>query len=411
MRTSRIPRRSAAATLVAALAAAVALTAPAPRPAAAQGKSGTELPADLALVPADALGFVHVRLADVWKHDALKEYRRIVEKAGPRALATLDEQFVPPPSTIDRITAVALPPQGDRREPAVVAILAFSAPFDPAKVRAAYLADAKPQKAGGKEFYADDQSGVAVHFPNDRTLVFGDVKTLPVFLGRPAKADGGLSGALKQAAGNNAVFAAVSVKALPIPPEFSDNIPPDIQPLLKTEYATISVELGKEATARASLVYANAEDAQAAEKALKKAAEMGRTALIQPRRQAEDALYKKDGKTPRPLDELPEALGAVAALGGIATLDEILADLPVKRDGTALAAEVVLPPWATGYVGLSAVSAGLMLPAVQKVREAAARTPEHEQHEADRAGDAQLPRRLRAPARRPRSWTRRARSC
>jgi hypothetical protein len=121
-------------------------------------------------------------------------------------------------------------------------------------------------------------------------------------------------------------------------------------------------------------VYATAEDAQAAEKALKKAADMGRVALVQPRRQAEEMLYKKDAKTPRPLDELPEALGAVAALGGIATLDEILADLPVKRDGTALAAEVALPPWATGYVGLTAMSAGLALPAVQKVREASART-------------------------------------
>ena len=84
------------------------------RPVPAAGRrpaeAGTELPADLAMVPADALGFVHVRLADVWKHDALKEYRRIVEKAGPRALAALDAQFVPPPSTIDRVTAVALPP-------------------------------------------------------------------------------------------------------------------------------------------------------------------------------------------------------------------------------------------------------------------------------------------------------------
>ncbi|HVK15443.1 MAG TPA: DUF1559 domain-containing protein [Fimbriiglobus sp.] len=370
----RIFLRPVAAAVLAGLAVALALTAPDPRQAVAQPKSDGDLPADLAMVPADALGFVHVRLADVWKHDALKEYRRIIEKAGPQALAALDSQFVPPPSTIDRITAVALPPQGDRSDPSVLAILSFSAPFDSARVRSAYLPDVKPQKAGGREFFADDRSGVAVHFPNDRTLVFGDVKTIPAFLGRPAKADGGLAVALKEAAQNKAVFAAVNVKALPIPPQFSDNIPPEIQPLLKTDHATVSVELGTAATVRARLVYANAEDAQAAEKALKKAADMGRVALVQPRRQAEDALYKKDAKSPRPLDELPEALGAVAALGGIATLDEILADLPVKRDGVALAAEVALPPWATGYVGLAAVSAGLGLPAVQKVREAASRT-------------------------------------
>ena len=69
-----------------------------------------------------------------------------------------------------------------------------------------------PQKAGGREYYTDDQNGVAVHFPDNKTLVFGDVKTLPVFLGKPAKADGGLSGALRQAAGNKAVYAAVNVK-------------------------------------------------------------------------------------------------------------------------------------------------------------------------------------------------------
>jgi hypothetical protein len=109
-------------------------------------------------------------------------------------------------------------------------------------------------------------------------------------------------------------------------------------------------------------------------KSVRRAAEFARAALAQPRKQAEDTLYKKrdDGK-PRPIEELPEAVAAVAALGGLATLDEILAEPPVKRDGTALTATVTLPPWATQYVGMTAVSAGLMLPAVQKVREAAAR--------------------------------------
>src|SRR5690242_2661982 len=127
MRTPKSLRRPAAAALLAGVAVALGLTAPAPRPAAAQPQPATNLPADLALVPADAAGFVHVRLADVWKHDAMKEYRKIVEKAGPQALAALDEQFVPPPSTIDRVTAVALPPQGDHKEPLLVAILSFSA--------------------------------------------------------------------------------------------------------------------------------------------------------------------------------------------------------------------------------------------------------------------------------------------
>ncbi len=378
MRPLRTLRRPAAAALLAGLAAALGLTAPAPRPTAAQPPPAPPLPADLALVPADALGFVHVRLADVWKTDAMKEYRKLVEKAGPQALAALDEQFVPPPSTIDRVTAVVFPPTRDRlergqREPVVVAIVSFSAPFDPAKVRAAYLPDVKVQRAGGKEYFADEKVGAAVHFPDNKTLVFGDVKTLPAFLAHPAKPDGPLAGALREAAGNHAVSAAVGVQALNLPPQLTDQVPPDVQPLLKAEYATLTVDLGQSATIRGRLVYATEGDARAAEKALKKAADMARVALTKSRQEAEAALYKKDAKGPRPLNELPEALGAVAALGGINTLDELLADPPVKRDGTALAADATLPTWATGYVALSAVSAGLLLPAVQKVREAAAR--------------------------------------
>src|SRR5438128_12675618 len=62
------------------------------------------LPADLALVPADGLGFVHVRLADIWKSEYFKEWRDTVLKAGNEALAAFDNRFVLTPSSIDRLT-------------------------------------------------------------------------------------------------------------------------------------------------------------------------------------------------------------------------------------------------------------------------------------------------------------------
>ena len=37
---------------------------------------------EVRLVPADAVGFVHVRLDDLWKTDAMAEFRKVVGKAG-----------------------------------------------------------------------------------------------------------------------------------------------------------------------------------------------------------------------------------------------------------------------------------------------------------------------------------------
>src|SRR5262245_41565598 len=81
---------------VAALAAVLLVLRPGAEPASAA--------ADPALVPADAAGFVHLRLADIWKNEMFAELRKTFDKAGPKALAALNAQFVPAPSTLDRAT-------------------------------------------------------------------------------------------------------------------------------------------------------------------------------------------------------------------------------------------------------------------------------------------------------------------
>ncbi|OWK34458.1 hypothetical protein FRUB_10429 [Fimbriiglobus ruber] len=331
-----------------------------------------DLPADLALIPGDALGFVHVRVADAWKHESVKMYRQMFLKAGPKALAALDAQFVPPPSTVDRVTAIALPMEPGQNQPVLVGVVTFTAAFDPASVRQAYLPDAKPLKSGGRDYYVDEKQHIAVHFPDDKMLVFGDEKGLPAFLAHPAKAAGSMTAAVRLAVGKT-LFAAVNAKKLPLPPEL-EHLPPEFKPLLQAEFATVSLDLAQSATVAAKLVYANEADAMAAEKALRKAAELARMGLNQPRMEAEKQLYPKQPLLkPRPIEDLPIAVGAVAALGALNVADEILADPPVTREGNALAVSVTAPPWATAYFGMSAVSVGLLLPAVQKTREAASR--------------------------------------
>src|SRR3954469_2731905 len=90
---------------------------------------GQELPPDLAAVPGSALGFAHVRIAEIWKGEALKEIRGVLAKAGPEYLKMLDERFVPAPSTIERVTIIVTLDK-DRSEPAAIAVITTNAPFD-----------------------------------------------------------------------------------------------------------------------------------------------------------------------------------------------------------------------------------------------------------------------------------------
>ena len=73
------------------------------------------------------------------------------------------------------------------------------------------------------------------------------------------------------------------------------------------------------------------------------------------------------------MDELPKAIGGLVGLGAVKTLDDFLANPPVKRNGTELTLTVHMPSIAGGYLGVMGVGAGLMFPAVEKVREAASR--------------------------------------
>ena len=364
--------RAAALGIVAALIATVVILQPAATPAAAAAQPPA-LPPDLALVPADAVGFVHIRGAELWKHQVLAPIRETFQKAGPQVLAALDEQFVPKVSTFDRATVFLLL-SGERHEPVPVAVLRFTEAFDPEKVVNAYRPNAEKSKVGGKTIYGTNGRDIACYFPDNQHIVLSTRDGLTMYLGHAMPATGPMSTGLKLAASGRPIVGSVNLAALPIPLQALQQLPPDVQQLLKAEHITGSLALGPTATVEVTAGYKNAEDAIAAEKAVKSLAEFARKHLATAKDQMEKKFLAEKG--PRPAEDLPEALLTVFGIGAMNRLDEILADPGkyVKRNGSDLTASVDLPKeLAVAAGGLFAVSAGLLLPAVQKVRQAAER--------------------------------------
>ncbi len=348
-----------------------------PKPAAAQLKAeppvkpSSELTTDLALIPGNAGAFVHVQVAKVWKNDAMKEIRKLSEKAGPKALKALDADYKPMPSTLDRVTMVMLPEKGPQIEPKIITILAFNEPFVADDVRKLYMPKAEPKKAGGKTYYSDEIQGVSLHFADDRTIAFGDAETLPAFLKIAGHPTGPLRDALAANAGKP-MIACVNLKEIAAFAALEGGLPPDLRPLLKAERVTVTADLDKRVTLTAGIGFGSDDDAKAGDVALRKAADLAHVELNRPRMDFEQALFDPKKSAKGKFEELSRAVLAFGGLAALNTADEILGDLPFKRDGAIIAAKFELPEWATQYIAAALVSAGVALPGVQKMRNAAA---------------------------------------
>jgi Protein of unknown function (DUF1559) len=353
---------------LAAAAATVALLAP--RHARAQ-----DLPADLALVPGDAAGFVHLRVADIWKHEMMRTVRDTVQSAGVKALTAFEKQVYPSPSTIDRASIVLLPPKDDREPPTVVGIVRFTEAIDQAKILKLYVPNAITAKANGKTLYADKQTELGLHFPDDKHLVVGPAPMVEAFLARPPVLKGGITPAVESAARGMAVVASVNIRALPIPPQAFNDVPENIRPLLAAERITMTMDL-KDASPVVAIRanYAGAKAVADAEDALKDAVKIAKVLMTQPRQQFEKSLFARENDGPRPAQELPELFGALAGIGAMNQVNFILDNLPIKKDGNDLMVGFTVPKEFSQFAGVYPVALGLLLPAVQKVREAASRT-------------------------------------
>ncbi len=330
-----------------------------------------ELPSDLARVPGHAIGFAHVKVADFLKTTSGKSALALLQKAGPAALEIMEERIVPSLLSIERVTVIVLP--GDRGNPEFAVLLATKTPFDAEKV----VEKMVKQMEGGQTWYVDQRNQISVQPINNKTLLIGSPKSVLALANGP-KVAAGMAEALELAAsGKKSVV--VGLNPSLIPPNAFDHAPPPLQPYIpafkaKSIYAYMDFQENPEVNVAAR--YADAAAAGDAEKALLQAKEFGRQMLGQARDFAKKKLFQGDGKVSLLQGEaLMEIVGPIFLMGMIERGKELLDEIPLKRNSDTLTMKVKVPEELSAYGASSGpILIALLLPAVQKVREAATRT-------------------------------------
>jgi hypothetical protein len=326
--------------------------------------SAQSTPADV--VPADASGFVHVPLAAIARTDAMKMYRDLLKDAG-EAYAIFERRVVPSITSLDTLT-VYFRVTDPNVPPLFVFILTTTKDIEPVAFVKQWLPDSREENAGKGRVYFNEASDIAIRFQGRRTILFGPVASIRSEAAKAFVREGPLAASLKKATGNTLIAA---VDPSFVPPMAQAMVPPPFQPLLKTKLAVASLDVTKGNRIDFRLSFPSAAEAQAGEKSLRTAMDMAREKMAGPR---EQMMMKLRGDGPIPLDKLPEAAAAVFAVGAIDKADKLLASPPLTTKDADIDIALDIPPGLDNVQLTVPVMMALLVPAVQKVREAAART-------------------------------------
>ena len=273
-----------------------------------------------------------------------------------------------------------------------VGILAFNEPFDSQKVLAAYIPNSVPKKAAnGKEYWVEESKKIGAYFPNDKVMVIGMADGVAEFV-RKQTADGKptagpLARSLTLASeGGKHIVGGLNMQHFQINPAVLANelreapiaflqLAKEVKPILKAEaFAFAAGIAGEDSRIELRGYYKDDKDAQEAEAGVRAAAEFGRKKLGELKKNFDAALKGPDGqKKPRPIEDLPQALLAYSGLGGINSLDELLANPPLKREGSEVVLAFDKPTMTNAVLSGYATVLGVLFDSVGKVRTAAAR--------------------------------------
>jgi hypothetical protein len=310
-----------------------------------------ELPADLDAVPRHAVGFAHLRAADLWRCDALAELRRFVDSAGKEVFEAYESNLPVPPSNLDRITLILLTPESFADPfptPApeafsAVAVIATKKPIDRMALRK-NLAH-REKKTGRHIYYFYEPLWAGVVLIDDRTFLVASEDALIHYLKLREKDDpkGPLTPALREAAGTH--LFTLGINPAPFARQAVDNLPKNLAALASARLGIITTSGDKESQVNLTAEFPSDDDTKSGEKAVRDLLDLalaGLKVLIHEAEQYIDKLKKDEEDEHNPFAN--HGLAARLARGGIMLfglgmlrdVEEGLKSVKVQRDGTTV---------------------------------------------------------------------------
>ena len=328
-------------------------------------------PEDLKLVPGNAVLAVHMDLAKLWQSESMKDMRDLLKKAGPKALIELEKRFVPDPTTVETVTGFVMFPKNPGSPPEFAFLISLKKPVKEKALFLSAMPDGETIKKDGINMVVKDDIGLIL-MNQGKLIAVGAPSLLPTLGKNTAPAKGDFARFLK---GNAAGLINAAINFEPIPKEVFAIAPPPFNSLVNgMQYMEAGIAVEKTLRLSTTITYEKEDQAKAALETVKEFAKMGLAQMVEPRKEVEKRVFPKDQVGANPLTDLPEFLAALAGLAILNEAENLLKNPPITLAGTSLKADYTTPQISSNaLVPTMAIAVGMLLPAVQKVREAAQR--------------------------------------
>ncbi len=328
-------------------------------------------PEDLKLVPGNAVLAVHMDLAKLWQSESMKDMRELLKKAGPKALIELEKRFVPDPTTVETVTGFVMFPKNPGSPPDFAFLISLKKPVEEKALFVSAMPDGETIKKDGINMVVKDGIGLIL-MNQGKLIAVGAPSLLPTLGKNTAPAKGDFARFLK---GNAAGLINAAINLEPIPKEVFAFAPPPFNSLVNgIQYMEAGIAVEKTIRLSTTITYEKEDQAKAALETVKEFAKMGLAEMVEPRKEVEKRVFPKDQVGANPLTDLPEFLAALAGLAILNEAENLLKNPPITLAGTSLKADYTTPQISSNaLIPTTAIAIGMMLPAVQKVREASQR--------------------------------------